>query len=193
MRGKRSTSDSCNSSIRITPAGAGKTQVLTPKKMPNKDHPRRCGENFGAGMAAHGMLGSPPQVRGKLLDILAARASSRITPAGAGKTHQREALPPFARDHPRRCGENAGMYIMRTAPAGAGKTHERGTHKVCRRDHPRRCGENCRKAYQWTAYRGSPPQVRGKLGVSWDAAFRGRITPAGAGKTIKNPFLLTVA
>ena len=52
--------------VRITPAGAGKTQSDRPAAGPCTDHPRRCGEN---------QLGTS-----------VASALGGITPAGAGKT-----------------------------------------------------------------------------------------------------------
>ena len=49
----------------ITPAGAGKTNIVKKAISHMGDHPRRCGENrhFDSGLAAE--VGSPPQVRGK--------------------------------------------------------------------------------------------------------------------------------
>ena len=50
----------------ITPAGAGKTILITAPKTVWRDHPRRCGENLATlGIFSAG-CGSPPQVRGKL-------------------------------------------------------------------------------------------------------------------------------
>ena len=115
--------------------------------------------------------------------------SKRITPAGAGKTWRKRRLKKYARDHPRRCGENGWItdtqaitagsppqvrgklalianlpQIIGITPAGAGKTLGSGRSAVGIRDHPRRCGEN----FFVTPF---------LLAVS-------RITPAGAGKTI---------
>ena len=70
----------------ITPADAGKTPRIALIGQLKKDHPRGCGENSEVKRMNVFNLGSPPRMRGKLLDILAARASSRITPADAGKT-----------------------------------------------------------------------------------------------------------
>ena len=52
------------------------------------------------------MMGSPPQVRGKLEDKMRVYIESRITPAGAGKTHGYGQTRRRGQDHPRRCGEN---------------------------------------------------------------------------------------
>ena len=90
----------------ITPAGAGKTLnvPVVPRKL--GDHPRRCGENFDGLIIHPKQIGSPPQVRGKPHSRLSGSAASRITPAGAGKTMSLSPLHAFAKDHPRRCGEN---------------------------------------------------------------------------------------
>ena len=71
---------------RITPAGAGKTYFKDTDLAGAKDHPRRCGENFKVVCAKESPLGSPPQVRGKLLEIARKNGKTWITPAGAGKT-----------------------------------------------------------------------------------------------------------
>ncbi len=51
-------------------------------------------------------------------------------------------------------------------------------------DHPRRCGENITSMLLLPATIGSPPQVRGKPCAFPCSLRQGRITPAGAGKTI---------
>ena len=155
------------------------------------------------------MLGSPPQVRGKLSHCKAVDSPSRITPAGAGKTGKPRQTRQRAQDHPRRCGENklrVGCFRRfsgsppqvrgklksewrvtcnyRITPAGAGKTRLSPLRRLRRADHPRRCGENAgmdRNAY---AADGSPPQVRGKHLQTYRQSRKLRITPAGAGKTI---------
>ena len=54
------------------------------------------------------------------------------------------------------------------------------------RDHPRRCGEN-RLFFDFAQiHKGSPPQVRGKLHPRFPDICKGRITPAGAGKTLSD-------
>ena len=91
---------------RITPAGAGKT-FSGISMLPTKwDHPRRCGENLLQKNCFKKTLGSPPQVRGKLVCKVFNLLSIRITPAGAGKTYIFSGFPTVAKDHPRRCGEN---------------------------------------------------------------------------------------
>ena len=86
VRGKRSMDHATHQSIRITPAGAGKTAMQSFLQRPCRDHPRRCGENF--------CLRSWR------------RCYKRITPAGAGKTAVLVNSCGRKKDHPRRCGEN---------------------------------------------------------------------------------------
>ena len=156
-----------NSRFGITPAGAGKTLSDVDRDGNKKDHPRRCGENFSPGTTGFRECGSPPQVRGKPGLRLLVPSSTRITPAGAGKTIGEHCEARKTRDHPRRCGENppsglirythAGsppqvrgklMYFVladipkRITPAGAGKTGVWSGLCTGRQDHPRRCGEN---------------------------------------------------
>ena len=69
-------------------------------------------------------------------------------------------------------------------PAGAGKTVRGNRLPMRTRDHPRRCGENCLEGGFRQGALGSPPQVRGKLGVRARCRLHDRITPAGAGKTV---------
>ena len=194
--------------MRITPAGAGKTLRCTCRAWPDRDHPRRCGENFFFVPCNAALAGSPPQVRGKQSVAVCPQVQIRITPAGAGKTmvhapRQRQHL-----DHPRRCGENLDNFLLgdisrgsppqvrgkpntrNTArkargitPAGAGKTLVHVNIKLHSQDHPRRCGENVTVYALLATGDGSPPQVRGKPRQRRDIFPRKRITPAGAGKT----------
>ena len=62
----------------------------------------------------------------------------------------------------------------------------------CAKDHPRRCGENLPKSSRKVLYRGSPPQVRGKLYVGVICVRDWGITPAGAGKTAVCPHVQTM-
>ena len=113
-------------------------------------------------------------------------------------------------DHPRRCGENKEAQAIKVlctgsppqvrgklgfvkiactligiTPAGAGKTFCHTFFAGCVKDHPRRCGENSDITSQRSYKSGSPPQVRGKLGMAGFGIDTSRITPAGAGKTRK--------
>ena len=106
VRGKRSSPSSFSPSMRITPAGAGKTQTVIHVCVDVRDHPRRCGENCYQPQRPPDSQGSPPQVRGKPLDSSFTASRDGITPAGAGKTFRLSPAKIAAEDHPRRCGEN---------------------------------------------------------------------------------------
>ena len=57
-------------------------------------------------------------------------ASSRdsgITPAGAGKTFLALLYAAFKQDHPRRCGENFGIFLSLLTPLGS-PPQVRGKH-----------------------------------------------------------------
>ena len=120
---------------------------------------------------------------------------------------------PFVRDHPRRCGENGHCRTCRRfrrgsppqvrgkrfphdehclshriTPAGAGKTFLMPPQRSDSQDHPRRCGENEILFLAAIPAIGSPPQVRGKLSTLKSQIKGIRITPAGAGKTLKRSF-----
>ena len=154
VRGKLKQSLYPASACRITPAGAGKTTSHFSHTSLLQDHPRRCGENVSYFHRFLSFLGSPPQVRGKQLQLFPRKPGCRITPAGAGKTVTACLPPRVSQDHPRRCGENigteAGYSAMigsppqvrgkrrprsrlypraRITPAGAGKTRVAEQHK----------------------------------------------------------------
>ena len=208
VRGKLRTSHTRLRPTGITPAGAGKTRKHRACQRGFKDHPRRCGENRKRSIEIRRTQGSPPQVRGKLVNCGFVCLCIRITPAGAGKTRVRQAYAQRAQDHPRRCGENppSSAHLRsgqgsppqvrgklddpdalgaerRITPAGAGKTKDffRGCSELW--DHPRRCGENLTAFRPCPKNPGSPPQVRGKLTAGLGTSGADRITPAGAGKT----------
>ena len=107
VRGKRDFAAAYRRDPRITPAGAGKPDTDIPLPGGNRDHPRRCGENFASIIRGTPFAGSPPQVRGKPSVSPHFVLVYRITPAGAGKTFSTSAMLPSSKDHPRRCGENA--------------------------------------------------------------------------------------
>ena len=167
MRGKRMVLYFRNQQRRITPADAGKTPRKTWTSLQSPDHPRGCGENFGACQHQAMSAGSPPRMRGKpygggLIFLL-----RRITPADAGKTKNLALVKLDSWDHPRGCGENIAISVMRLnqkgspprmrgkrpiqnsadlerriTPADAGKTRIGASPDRAKRDHPRGCGEN---------------------------------------------------
>ncbi len=106
VRGKLQVRKFAHISLRITPAGAGKTPSALFVVLSAWDHPRRCGENVNSPVQRLFATGSPPQVRGKHSNGFGQDGWWRITPAGAGKTWGASDVSIVSRDHPRRCGEN---------------------------------------------------------------------------------------
>ena len=134
-----------------------------------------------------------------------------ITPAPAGKTLSLVYVCIIHQDHPRTCGENSmddctilsksgspphlrGKHIhklrhyaaSRITPAPAGKTQDENIRCHLARDHPRTCGENYPTSCHCQIKRGSPPHLRGKPLQLFPCFCCSWITPAPAGKTLKN-------
>ena len=90
----------------ITPADAGKTNIVRYSVHGHEDHPRGCGENRMCVDSRGRKRGSPPRMRGKRLLCEPFKAEARITPADAGKTDCCNQPLNHTQDHPRGCGEN---------------------------------------------------------------------------------------
>ena len=85
MRGKATEKYNGVSKKGITPAYAGKRKRTDQKFIKLRDHPRLCGEKFYNGNKFLFEKGSPPPMRGKVLNAGGFREAVRITPAYAGK------------------------------------------------------------------------------------------------------------
>ena len=86
MRGKREGTIDRLVGSGITPAHAGKTICNRDPRVGSRDHPRACGENCKRLGLHSKVAGSPPRMRGKLIESDFCFAASGITPAHAGKT-----------------------------------------------------------------------------------------------------------
>ena len=105
MRGKAKALSKVSTTVRITPAYAGKSQ---PSQLPEKlcwDHPRLCGEKKEAERKLNYDRGSPPPMRGKVIHSQLRVIVFRITPAYAGKSFRSSTADISRQDHPRLCGE----------------------------------------------------------------------------------------
>ena len=209
VRGKDLRRCDCLRAVRITPACAGKSEILVCKVASRRDHPRVCGEKVHV-LDRHGLgVGSPPRVRGKDYSVVFDRLKARITPACAGKSIFRAGTSGPGRDHPRVCGEkpypaagrNTGdgspprvrgkgsvpgccRQARRITPACAGKSRSGARSQPAGRDHPRVCGEKYRIAQGRLNTAGSPPRVRGKERWRYRCGRHKGITPACAGKSL---------
>ena len=145
----------------------------------------------------------------KVIDVLVG-----ITPAHAGKSFILRGHGMCGRDHPRPCGEKAGIIASykisigspppmrgkahlrsdrtphtRITPAHAGKSSFALAISVLYRDHPRPCGEKTARGSGKRSTSGSPPPMRGKVVSYMWCAMSFRITPAHAGKSTLMPLL----
>ena len=98
MRGKVGHCLSVDSRSGITPAYAGKRPKQAVGSFQPRDHPRVCGEKHGEAAARCSAPGSPPRMRGKVLEKPNSLAFHWITPAYAGKRlkRSRSTVPPVA-------------------------------------------------------------------------------------------------
>ena len=193
--------------VRITPAYAGKRDLVISGSGDIEDHPRVCGEKFTLSSSTAVSPGSPPRMRGKADGARRRSAVGRITPAYAGKRGGMWVQESTLWDHPRVCGEKPARLTAK-APAGGSPPRMRGKvhcstrvsihHGITpayagkralpcrwpyrRRDHPRVCGEKGYFEMRSSKTIGAPPRMRGKgLYAVHPARTRG-ITPAYAGK-----------
>ena len=105
MRGKDRFVIDVYTEVRITPAHAGKRLAAPDARRTVWDHPRACGEKHSCINLGQHKRGSPPRMRGKDVKLTLDAGKLRITPAHAGKSSLRLALPCLLKDHPRACGE----------------------------------------------------------------------------------------
>ena len=185
MRERLSIKEDTGQGMRITPARAGKTFMTASKNDIFQDHPRSCGKDGRRLKAFMAEDGSPPLVRERLRYCDIATAAFRITPARAGKTRISKRPGRTKRDHPRSCGKDFGIAILRRLPLGspplvrerhelasgleerngitparAGKTSVVSIGGCSSEDHPRSCGKDKPLNYLLYLKGGSPPLVR---------------------------------
>ena len=126
-------------------------------------------------------------MRGKVFTFSRSSSPLRITPADAGKSFTETGgkyvvlgSPPQMRGKAVRI--SAINLYFRITPADAGKSSAICFCLVGIGDHPRRCGEKALFVWISADYKGSPPQMRGKVTALLRPLDTTRITPADAGK-----------
>ena len=198
----------------ITPACAGKSTRRGPRVRPRRDHPRVRGEKCSGALLSWTLSGSPPRARGKVNTAAEAVELFRITPACAGKSHRPGSDGPRQWDHPRVRGEKGagtptqevgagspprarGKVLLdtpkgqkkRITPACAGKSAPEHHAKRRHTDHPRVRGEKRIRTARPRVGWGSPPRARGKACACSGGPALDGITPACAGKRLRNAFI----
>ncbi len=151
--------------------------------------------------------------RGKVRGLAFRGQPLGITPAYAGKSHRCYQQCRDGEDHPHVCGEkwkvSAAMLALTGSPprmrgkAGgpvvgvddggitptyAGKSGRSARPCWRSRDHPRVCGEKATCGCCIWPYPGSPPHMRGKGSPCPARMCSGGITPAFAGKRVRDSF-----
>ena len=169
-RGKALALGMTCSSLRITPAWAGKSLLPVRIGSTHEDHPRMGGEKNIQWFLPEGHGGSPPHGRGKVCGGMNRIFHMGITPAWAGKSILTIQHSEVNQDHPRMGGEKMffkpgrsmypgspphgrGKVNLRTAlklvggitPAWAGKSGVVAPVQSTAGDHPRMGGEKTKK------------------------------------------------
>ena len=129
-------------------------------------------------------------MRGKVVINCLCVICLRITPAYAGKRLLIACMAFWRKDHPRVCGEKSFLdFIFRhgegSPPRMRGKVLAISALPSAIQDHPRVCGEKQYKTNRSLLRIGSPPRMRGKVNRNNERHFNQRITPAYAGKRLK--------
>ena len=114
-----------------------------------------------------------------------------ITPAYAGKSDDYSFALWSAQDHPLHMRGKAFAtsmikYAVRITPAYAGKSNAGTAYQSSRQDHPCICGEKYGDHNGGRDIMGSPLHMRGKVFISKLNSNINRITPAYAGKRLRD-------
>ena len=104
---------------RITPACAGNSWHRHSHRIERSDHPRVCGEQSAAPSMMARPLGSPPRVRGTGDFSIDVKQSIWITPACAGNSRVIGSAAYPGSDHPRVCGEQLYLVIVKRNEEGS--------------------------------------------------------------------------
>ena len=198
--------------VRIIPACAGNSLQPVGHNAHIPDHPRVCGEQTLASCIFCKASGSSPRVRGTESSSRMFQPQGRIIPACAGNRAHSKCRFRRQTDHPRVCGEQAGIVpVMVPTPGSSprvrGTAGQRHTCRTCGRiipacagnrkncvsvsssspDHPRVCGEQLKRQTPDVELTGSSPRVRGTEAAEGVAMTNLRIIPACAGNSTWRP------
>ena len=132
--------------LRITPACAGRSNIISIDMSMNWDHPRVRGEKQTHIFSRIRSQGSPPRARGEVARPVAPLKNRGITPACAGRRGRAMRCFYTSRDHPRVCGEkltgkNGAQTEKGSPPRVRGEAGEPAFPAFHLRITPRVCGE----------------------------------------------------
>ena len=152
--------------VRITPARAGRTFVLSFAIISNRDHPRPRGKDFLIVSLTPSGTGSPPRVREGLIPFGKPFFINRITPACAGRTENELYQGNKIWDHPRVCGKDCFKTQFTQAEIGS-PTHVREERQTVVLDGKgggitHACAGRTLQVLCCLEYRGDHPRSRGK-------------------------------
>ena len=140
-------------------------------------------------------MGSPPHMRGKAWTMPISTSITSDHPRICGEKvvelvpdAQRQGSPPHMRGKALNTSFVPELY--RITPAYAGKSSELKESASIRRDHPRICGEKYLEYGRRYKSTGSPPHMRGKEEPGVPHRRGLGITPAYAGKSLVQRFLV---
>ena len=186
-RGKPKVLARAVSAVRLIPARAGKTIVLSSGAMFSPAHPRAGGENNRSRRGRRTLPGSSPRGRGKHGPGTLQALIARLIPARAGKTAPVCNSVHKHRAHPRAGGENPKCYPFHTtktgsSPRGRGKRADSTPNIFPQRLIPARAGKTSRSQAKMPAF-GAHPRAGGenRAGNRKRACIPGS-SPRGRGK-----------
>ena len=166
MRGTPRRCAMYGGTVRIIPAYAGNTMVVSRVFSFAWDHPRVCGEHIGYDSLDPGSMGSSPRMRGTHQVRSRRRDVAGIIPAYAGNTRGVSIICAIKRgSSPRMRGTLMAKLPLHgldgIIPAYAGNTDDFHTQKARPWDHPRVCGEHRLICGASGFGSGSSPRMRG--------------------------------
>ena len=152
--------------MRITPAYAGKSCVVSATGTYGKDHPRLRGEKAGSSHNPTAPAGSPPLTRGKEQSHAKFLKHRRITPAYAGKRIAKFTASGASEDHPRLRGEkvfSSGGFatFLGSPPLTRGKVTGKDIDFDNVRITPAYAGKRYLNEMRWSSYK-DHPRLRGE-------------------------------
>ena len=156
-------------------------------------------------------------MREEFFQFVAVHDVPGITPAHAGRMAIIPECEFHCQDHPRACGKNLISVLSkcgqigspprmreewikldpmfawaRITPAHAGRIPRRDYFVDNSGDHPRACGKNGQYHLRHVPGRGSPPHMREEFRRRCGRVIRSGITPAHAGRILKNSINIAI-